>query len=413
MRSLSDPKFRKILGNAPAYIGTLLATEWIKCVVDEDGPAIAWTEWDKETKRFEVHFHESVAAMSPEAIRTLWRHEVGHIVFGHFGKELCEPTNPMRSIQEVLVASDIQVNTYLGVTPQVEEIGKTALAMYPSKAEGDEKTEPKGFIDPTEWLPKIGLCMSEYPYDVIHTYLHDWIDQQEEEDGGGNGQGDGMGTQYVCGGIQGVEEGDGNSADINAAVVTAISGAGTEDEAGEAWGSDPGHMRMKFKPSELPVWLNAVENWARSVVEVVLDERRKHARPNEIYKSVGVHIPTTRPSWYYKPSQVCFLVDTSGSMVGELKYVNPVIEYLARHNIETRLITGDTYVTFDDVVTSIPEIKGGGGTDITPLFNRAKKYEPESIIAFTDGYVPAWPKDDGTPTLWVGTKEKPPYGTIA
>ena len=415
MNSLSDKKYRAIISNAPNYISTLLTSGWIRCEVDTEGPAIAWTEWHPETKRFSVHFHESAADMSPGAICTLWRHEIGHIVFNHFGKEFCMPENPHRSMQEGMVVADIQVNTYLHEAARMAEIGTAAIAMMPDLESKDSEHEPKGYIDPDEWLPKIGLNVDEYPYDVIHTYLHDWVDEQNEQNGNGDGNGEGQPQSPSCGGVRGVGEADETSAGVSSAVIAAVSGSTTDEDgnAAESWGTEPGQMRMRPMGEELPSWVHALEDFARSIVEVILDERRKHARPSEIYKSVGVHMPTVRPSWSYKPSQVCFLVDTSGSMLGELKYVSPVIEYLARHNIETRLITGDTYVTFDDVVTSIPNIVGGGGTDITPLFVRAKKYEPESIICFTDGYVPAWPKDDGTPTLWVGCRENPPYGQVA
>ena len=415
MNSLSDKKYRAIISNAPNYISTLLTAGWIRCEVDTEGPAIAWTEWHPETKRFSVHFHESAAAMSPGAIRTLWRHEIGHIVFNHFGKEFCSPEDPHRSMQEGMVVADIQVNTYLHEAAKMAEIGKTAIAMMPDLESSNSEHEPKGYIDPDEWLPKIGLNVDEYPYDVIHTYLHDWVDEQREQSQDGDSNGEGQPQLQSCGGVRGVGEQDETSAGVSSAVVAAVSGTPHEGDegGGESWGAEPGQMRMRPVGEELPSWVHALEDFARSIVEVILDERRRHARPSEIYKSVGVHMPTVRPSWSYKPSQVCFLVDTSGSMLGELKYVSPVIEYLARHNIETRLITGDTYVTFDDVVTSIPDIVGGGGTDITPLFERAKKYEPESIICFTDGYVPAWPRDDGTPVLWVGCQTDVPFGIKA
>lgn len=402
MRTLADPKYRKIIGNAPNYIGTLLASDWIRCEVDTEGPATAWTEWLPKEKRFAVHFLEFVADMSPLAILTLWRHEVGHIVFQHFGKEFCLPDNPRRSLNEALLTSDIQVNTYLGDTETMMEISEATAQHFGVKSEG--KTI---LVDPLEWLPKIGLNVDEYPYDVIHAYLHEWVDNQPN--GEASSEGD------VCGGIKGLEDGDGDSeqAEINSAVIGAVSSASDKTKGGERWGTSPGHIRIRTPEVELPDWLHAVESFARSIVEVILDERRKHSRPQEIYKAAGVHIPTYRPAWSYKPAQVCFLVDTSGSMLHELRFVSPVVEYLARHNIETRLITGDTRITFDGVVTSIPEITGGGGTDITPLFDRAVTYKPESIICFTDGYVPFWPTDNGIPTLWVGCKEKIPYGISA
>ena len=87
------------------------------------------------------------------------------------------------------------------------------------------------------------------------------------------------------------------------------------------------------------------------------------------------------------------------------------------NNISVRLIAGDTIVTTDEEYKPgsklFSEIKGGGGTEITPLFDRAAEYNPASIVCFTDGWVPRWPCNTGIPTLWVGTDRTPPFGIVA
>src|SRR5690606_34761557 len=103
-----------------------------------------------------------------------------------------------------------------------------------------------------------------------------------------------------------------------------------------------------------------------------------------------------------------------GSLWDDVKYVQPVLEFLRRNAIEVRMSAGDVRVTYDEIVTSIPaEIGGGGGTEIVPLWERAAKYEPKSVVCFSDGYLGQWPRDPGVPCLWVGSQVEVPFGERA
>jgi hypothetical protein len=421
-RSLTNRQYRKVLAAAPDYVSTLIGSEWLRLEIHTDGPALAWTRYDKVNNRFVVCFHESAVDLKAQALQVLWRHEIGHVSLGHFQKEPCNGSsvenemNPSRANSEMLVGSDIHINSYIGDKQSMREIGAKAMALGETQGVKREQMEGEGYVDPDQWLPKIGLeAGGEYPYEVIHAALHQFLDEQQQQQGGsGSGSGGGDGQQMgACGGIEQVDDPSG-MAEASASVVAGVASEGGEDGVSERWGSGSSMGLVRLQQSELPEWLTALENFARSIVEVVLANKRSHARPQEVYKAYDIHIPTLRPRWDYQPAQVCFLVDTSGSMLHELRYVAPVIDYLAKHNITTRLIAGDTRVTFDEVVTSVPEgLVGGGGTEITPIYDRALEYEPESIVFFTDGYVPKWPKDVGIPTLWVGCQEKPPWGSVA
>lgn len=414
-RNLNNPVYRKVLDAAPSYINTLIGTEWLRCEVHEEGPALAWTTYDEGANHFVVNFLEIAAGMSKEALSTLWRHEVGHVALGHFQQPLCNDNDSvadiMRATTERMVVADIHINYYL---PEdiMREIGETALSTVPKALR--DSAEPKGYIDPKEWLPKIGLNVDEYPYEIIHAGVHQFVDEQQQS-GSGNVAGNGGHdhSNGMCGGIEPVDDASG-MAEASAAVVAGVASEGGEDGISESWGNGSGLDTIRLVQSDLPEWITALMNFARSIVEVVLAEKRSHARPQEAYKAYGVHMPTVRPRWDYAPAQVCFLVDTSGSMVHELKYVGPTIDYLAQHNVATRLIAGDTRVTFDEIVTSVPAgLVGGGGTEISPLFERAEDYSPESIVCFSDGYVPGWPKEPGVPVLWVGCQATPPFGVKA
>jgi hypothetical protein len=422
-RSLSNPIYRRILDTAPDYASVLLANEWLRLEVHDHGPAIAWTQYDRETNRFVVNFHEEAYNLSDKALQVLWRHEIGHISLGHFNKELCIPEDVYRSHSERMMIGDIQINYFIDDKESMSEVGRMAVDEIAPK-EMRKDAEPEGYIDPDIWLPKIGLAVSEYPYEIIHAHFHEWMDEQIEEhkqnceqcQAGGGGEGEGEGGEGhgipesgMCGGIEEVGDDDTGMAEAVASVIAGV--AGDETMGGEQWGKGDSRGTILLKQTELPAWLPALERFARSIVEVVLAEKRTHARPQPAYEGFGIHVPTRKPRWDYQPSQIVFCVDTSGSMIDDLKYVAPVIQYLADHKIETRLIAGDVRVTFDDVVTAIPTgLVGGGGTDIVPILKRAYDYEPESVIIFTDGYVPSWGKDPGVPVLWVGTRESPPYG---
>ena len=412
--SLTDDAYRTILGASPDYVATLLKTGFITLEVysGDDAPAIAWTYWGERDHVWHVSFHAEAATLSPDALTHLWRHEIGHISLAHFAQETCNPDDPIRSHVEQLQVGDIQINTYLLDRAELmEEIGAKVIEMA-SEEEREVITDKggKGFIDPRVALPDIGLAVQPYSYDIIHTFLHNKMDEEAESNGR-----DPNWTQQImkgmCGGIHGPEQPNG-MAEATAAVVAGVAGDSGNEMGGEKWGSEASLGTIRLPESDLPPWINPLETFARSIVEVVLADKRSHTKPQPIYQAYDVHMPTQQPRWAYQPAVVVFCVDTSGSMIHELKYVSPVISYLAQHNIKTRLIAGDIRVTFDELVDKVPEgLVGGGGTDIVPILDRALGYEPESMVVFTDGWVPSWGKDPEIPVLWVGVHETPPYGT--
>lgn len=401
---------RILLQNAPEYVSNLVAGNYFHCDVTDSGdapPALAWTFFDTKAKRWIISFRPDAAGMSPGAQEALWRHEVGHIAFAHFGKETCKPDDPIRSRIEQLQVGDIQVNYYLLEEPEVlAEVGRCSLRV--AERLSGELPQGPGFLDPRILLPEIGLTVQEHPYDVIHAYLHQKIDEKNDK-GNGSGNWTQEALNAACGGIINGDELDAESgAELSAAVVGAVSDFGSEASIGS----------IRLRESNLPEWIDSLEAFARAIVEIVMADTRSHTRPQDIYKAYDVHMPTMRPRWAYKANQVCFLVDTSGSMYEGLQYVMPVVQYLTQHNISVRLIAGDTRVTFDELLTPstpLPEaVVGGGGTEITPLWERAMEYNPRSVVFFSDGYVPKFPRNEGDiPTLWVGCQVDVPFGSKA
>jgi predicted metal-dependent peptidase len=97
--------------------------------------------------------------------------------------------------------------------------------------------------------------------------------------------------------------------------------------------------------------------------------------------------------------KVAVLVDTSGSM-GQEEIMQAVSEVL---EVAKRVDGGVTLITFDAEVKGVVQTRyledikrvllGGGGTDLVPAFEAAKKENPDLIVVVTDGYVPKWPDD--------------------
>jgi len=99
-------------------------------------------------------------------------------------------------------------------------------------------------------------------------------------------------------------------------------------------------------------------------------------------------------------------------MIGLLDQVAPAVVYLNKAGLTVRLIAGDTRVTLNEEVKGgkFPTLKGGGGTEITPLFKAAEEFDPRAIVCFTDGYVQRWPQKMDLPMLWVSDFQGVPWG---
>jgi hypothetical protein len=181
-------------------------------------------------------------------------------------------------------------------------------------------------------------------------------------------------------------------------------------------GVAPGSNRLPPAPEPPPPWVKAIMRFSKSIVRTIQTERRTMKKPQPMLKAAGAYVPSMRPTYRNVPDTVCLLVDTSGSMWNLLPQVMPAVMWLTAQGLKVRLIAGDTRVTMDEEIgkgSKIPDIVGGGGTEITPLFDRSDDYDPRAIICFTDGYVPGWPKDKGVPTLWITDYPTVPYGEKA
>ena len=340
--------------------------------IDPHAPTPAYTMWEKGDQQFHIRVSQEVLdTWDDESLEFLLRHEIGHVVLGHFNFDECQRP-------DALIAADISVNYHLRENDDIIRKGQGVVA--------------------ADWLKELGLDYQAYPLPVLHEILHQMSKDMAND---------------MCGGVQGV----GDENDMTDASTVALSARGElSDGEQESIGAKPGtvsaNRAVKSLSDARPEWADKLSEWAQNMVELIIARDRTHKRPSWSYKAFGLHVPTSQPTWAYKPSTVVLLVDTSGSMINLVQQIGPTIAYLKQHDIKVRLIAGDTRVLYDEETSVPPDtLPGGGGTDIVPLFKHAiENYAPSGIVCFTDGYVQGWPSNPNVPVLWIMDNIEAPFG---
>lgn len=410
----------------------LHARGWFSFRTAQEGPAIAWTEWDARHKQWAVTCLESVMQLLDEKEQlAVVRHELAHILLGHFNESLMQCQQ-----QDRLIASDVAVNWFMpveirkSIDQKLDDAMEAALREkgapdeviehFLGKQESKDQRKFRGLVDPKAVLTDIGFSGDVYvPAAAVHSRLHELVEQEKKSGGDGSDSGEGYGE--ACGGMQGdIPDSDKSRASALASILASqIKNAEEEIKAGyggQLAGNVGGSMVLRSPQAEAPLWVRAVQEFARSIVRMALADKRSHNRPQPALRAMGYHTPTARPKWGSVPDTVCLLVDTSGSMLQLLAQVRPAVEYLQQHGLVVRLIAGDTRVTLNEELKAgmpFPDLIGGGGTQIIPLWQAAEAYEPRAIVAFTDGYVDRWPGDEYADIdhLWVcGIESGVPFG---
>ena len=407
----------------------LHARGWFSFRMATSGPAIAWTEWDTRHKQWAVTCLEPVMNLLDEREQlAIVRHELAHILLGHFNETLMACNQADR-----LIASDVAVNWFMdpevrkSIDKKLDDMMEASLREQDAPEEviaqalgknatADER-KFRGLVDPVAVLTDIGFSGDVYvPAGPVHARLHELVEQQKEAGGSGQDYGE------ACGGMQNgdVPAEDRTRASALAGILASqIKNADEETKAGYGGslaGSQAGNMTLRSPAADAPLWVRAVQEFARSIVRMALSDKRSHSRPQPALRAMGYHTPTARPKWGSVPDTVCLLVDTSGSMMHLLSQVRPAVEYLQQHGLTVRLIAGDTQVTMNEELKAgvpFPDMVGGGGTSIIPLWEAAAEYQPRAIVAFTDGYVDRWPGSEYAEIehLWVSDIDSGiPYG---
>lgn len=149
-------------------------------------------------------------------------------------------------------------------------------------------------------------------------------------------------------------------------------------------------------------WVDVVSRW---MGEHGSHSNRTYRRPGRRTSALNITMKQAIPS---DISDVCVLLDTSGSMGGrEQELVSETIAISEDLGLSLRVICIDSAIHSDvSDVTDVSQISfiGGGGSDFSPAFKRLDEERYDGIvIAFTDGYigVPSSPPPTIKATLWV------------
>ncbi|HXK36394.1 MAG TPA: VWA-like domain-containing protein [Candidatus Paceibacterota bacterium] len=357
----------------------------------EKGPAPAWTGWDEKARVFKISILRELAEQaSPSLLGMLIEHEANHIACQHFKIECMLPDR--------LIAGDVEANGWMRRRGTYDPLQKGL-----SRVLGDGK-----LVDPVEVLTELGLDTERvYRADIIHDMIHDGELEELIKQL--------MTGSNMCGGIEHVD--DDRAAAIGGVVAAAMPDAEAR-ASGRMWGTEPGEGRFSYAMRPTPPWAEKLMEFARAVIETTLSDGRKHARPIPSLRQLGVHVPSIKPRWGHKPKKACLMVDVSGSMWwgNILGYLASAVKYLRTHNVNVHFIACDTRIVMDEELTDgLPqELPGGGGTDIVPLFDRARELKVEAAICVTDCELPHWPDKPPFETLWiVPAGQHVPFGEVA
>lgn len=190
--------------------------------------------------------------------------------------------------------------------------------------------------------------------------------------------------------------------------TTMEAAAQTHNQQMKGRGELPGSILQILKDLREPkvTWQHVLSQW---VGENAGKEDYTYQRPNRRTESVGEILPGIVKTGL---PDVTVLWDTSGSMNGLAEEIlSEVNEIVTEMGLSIRLMVCDTEVHSDvvgisQIETVLPHIKGGGGSDFGPAFDRlAEEGNTSVVIAFTDGYiaVPAMQPDCLKGVLWVLT----------
>jgi predicted metal-dependent peptidase len=116
-----------------------------------------------------------------------------------------------------------------------------------------------------------------------------------------------------------------------------------------------------------------------------------YRRPARRSESVGEYLPSLQK---FGVSDIVILWDTSGSMNGrETEILSEVQAICEDLGLSVRVICIDTAIHSDvsdiqDALDVIPHIKGGGGSNFCPAFERLDQEQYDGVVvSFTDGYI--------------------------
>lgn len=140
------------------------------------------------------------------------------------------------------------------------------------------------------------------------------------------------------------------------------------------------------------------------------------SRINRRYLAQGLYLPGRQG----KALSLMLAIDTSGSTQRQLPVFIAELQALLTcvEHVEIHLIECDADIHRERVINHVQELqeigsdngdgltlRGGGGTDFRPVFERANDVKPECLLFFTDGYGSTPEIAPNFPVMWVITED--------
>lgn len=167
-------------------------------------------------------------------------------------------------------------------------------------------------------------------------------------------------------------------------------------------------------------------DWKTALAEFVNNMARNDYSwhiPNPRYSRGGFMLPSLRSQ---EMPPLAIAIDTSGSITSDelTTFASELTGLMLTLPTEMHIIYCDScvngevvHVTKDELPVKL-EMRGGGGTDFRPPFERVQQegIEPCCLIYFTDGECDCFPEEPEYPTLWIqkgSMNFQPPFGRVA
>jgi predicted metal-dependent peptidase len=354
-------------------------------------------EWCPTAATDGRHFYYNsrfIKMLRPREIEFLFGHEVLHCVYDHFGRR------GDRDPQIWNIANDFCVNADLK-KHGVGEFITTVPCLYDRKYEGMSSEEI--YDDLMKNAQKINLS------DLIDKL----IDEHLDGDGDGDGEeGEGKGRPKLS---------EAEKQQIRDEIKEAmLAAAQTVDGAGNI----PAGVKRLIQELTEPKM-----NW-RELLRMQLESTIKSDYTWMRASRKGWHMDAVMPGMKLDPMiDIAIAIDASGS-IGEtmlkdfLGEIQGIMDSFPAYRIH--VLTFDTEVynpaqydseNLDSICDY--EVKGGGGTDFTAIFDYLKEneIEPKRLVVFTDGYPGgSWGDENYADTVWIlhgTTSIVPPWGQYA
>lgn len=215
---------------------------------------------------------------------------------------------------------------------------------------------------------------------------------------------------------------DGNSAQTNAKVLSAVIRAVQAAEMSNQAGHLPGNLKEllnKFLEPKIN-WRQVLYEW---MTELLDEDDYTWERPNRRYQSHGLYLPSIEEP-EGRLEHLVFIEDVSGSISkkdhirfnSEVKYVKEVLKPR-----KLTLLQFDTRIAYEKVFEEDEpferiEIHGGGGTSLVPVRKWIEKNQPTAAIIFSDLWCdPMKPLTNAIPIIWATVNNlgaTVPFGTL-